>query len=29
MDSTLMSQVNYGQELGPNLGKIAKKLLDN
>lgn len=29
MDSALMSQVNYGQELGPNLGKIAKKLLDN
>ena len=23
------SQVKYGQELGPNLIKIAKKLIDN
>lgn len=29
MDNTLMSQVNYGQELGPNIIKICKKLLDN
>lgn len=29
MDSALMSQVNYGQELGPNIIKICKKLLDN
>lgn len=29
MDTSMLSQVNYGQELGPNLCKIAKKLLDN
>lgn len=29
MDTSLLSKVNYGQEFGPNMIKLAKKLLDN